>query len=117
MAERIGIARTSLLYFAAPDEYSSGFFVFETDLSTLDIMTNFTEYQRTAFFGRSFEELMLCFGYRTEQLIGKRVLDCPSGPSPFVAKAHALGIQATGVDPMFYRGTNETLVIRVGPVG
>ena len=66
-------------------------------------MTDFTEYKRTAFLGRSFEELLLCFGYEAEQLIGKQVLDCPSGPSSFVAKANALGIDAVGVDPMYYR--------------
>lgn len=67
-------------------------------------MTAFAEYKQTAFFGRSFEELLLCFGLSIDDLIGKRVLDCPAGPSSFVAEANALGIDAIGVDPMFYRG-------------
>ena len=67
-------------------------------------MTAFTEYQRTSFFGRPFEELLRCFGFDAKALQGRRMLDCPSGPSSFVAEANELGIDAVGVDPMYYRG-------------
>lgn len=55
------------------------------------------------FFGRPYAELLKCFGVAEEQLVGKRVLECPSGPSSFVAEACARGCEATGVDPLFYR--------------
>lgn len=67
-------------------------------------MTAFTEYKRTSFFGRPFEELLRCFGFQLPELRGLRVLDCPAGPSSFVARANELGIDAVGADPMYYRG-------------
>lgn len=55
------------------------------------------------FFGRPYSELMRCFGLDETALVGKSVLECPSGPSSFVAEANACGISAVGVDPLFYR--------------
>lgn len=66
-------------------------------------MQPFTKFKRTSFFGRPYEELLRCFGYNEVDLIGRTVLECPSGPSSFVARANAVGIKATGVDPVFNR--------------
>lgn len=55
------------------------------------------------FFGRPYRELLKCFGFEEKELIGRSVLECPSGPSSFVAEANAVGIEAIGVDPVFYR--------------
>lgn len=66
-------------------------------------MKNFTQFTRTSFFGRPYEELLLCFGFEGREIIGKEILECPSGPSSFVAQANKAGALATGVDPMFYR--------------
>ena len=57
-----------------------------------------------SFFGRPFEELLKCFGLTRGELRRRRVLECPSGPSSFVAEATRLGVDAVGVDPLFYRG-------------
>ncbi len=56
-----------------------------------------------SFFGRPFSELMRCFGLSLSDLRGLSILECPSGPSSFVAEATRLGLRAAGVDPLFYR--------------
>lgn len=67
-------------------------------------MTSFIkDFQAISFFGRPFQELLRCFGLRSEQLLGQRVLECPSGPSSFVAEAIRRGVETVGVDPLFYR--------------
>jgi len=58
------------------------------------------------FFGRPYSELLKCFGLEEVDLIGKSVLECPSGPSSFVAEANSVGIRAVGVDPIFYRSAS-----------
>lgn len=55
------------------------------------------------FFGRPYAELLKCFGLEESELIGRSVLECPSGPSSFVAEANRVGVKAVGVDPIFYR--------------
>lgn len=67
-------------------------------------MHPFVQYDhQISFFGRPYAELLRCFGVSEAQLRGKRVLDCPAGPSSFVAEANRRGIEAVGVDPLFYR--------------
>jgi hypothetical protein len=39
-----------------------------------------------AFLGRTFEEYVRLFDLDPEALVGRRVLDCPSGPASFVAE-------------------------------
>jgi len=56
-----------------------------------------------AFFGRPYAELMRAFGLDEPALRAQSVLECPSGPSSFVAEACRRGIRATGADPLFYR--------------
>ncbi|EDY82431.1 hypothetical protein VDG1235_2053 [Verrucomicrobiia bacterium DG1235] len=64
---------------------------------------NLIELNSIYFFGRPYAELLKCFGLEEAELIGKSVLECPSGPSSFVLEANAAGIGAIGVDPLFYR--------------
>lgn len=66
-------------------------------------MKSFAHFTQTSFFGRPYEELLLCFGLEENDLKGKEILECPSGPSSFVVDANQAGILATGCDPMFYR--------------
>lgn len=54
-----------------------------------------------AFLGRTFEEYAAFFDLEAAALAGRRVLDCPAGPSGFVAGASARGASAVGVDPVF----------------
>ncbi len=71
---------------------------------TVFIMSqNLFELNRIFFFGRPYSELLKCFGVEEAALVGKSVLECPSGPSSFVAEANAKGIDAIGIDPLFYR--------------
>ncbi len=62
-----------------------------------------SSYQGVSFFGRPYQELLRCFGLVEPELRGKTVLECPSGPSSFVAEASRRGIECVGVDPLFYR--------------
>ena len=62
---------------------------------------------RMQFFGRLAADYQAMFGVTLESLKGKRVLDCPSGPSSFVAQACAVGVDAVGVDPLYVHGANE----------
>ncbi|MDQ8202774.1 hypothetical protein [Pelagicoccus sp. SDUM812003] len=67
-------------------------------------MTHFlSTLSSVSFFGRPYGELLKCFGLDESELIGKSVLECPAGPSSFVAEANQRGIRAIGIDPLFYR--------------
>lgn len=67
-------------------------------------MTKLIDNSRTFFFGRSYYEIISCFGLDDSSLTGKSILDCPAGPSSFAAEANDRGIAVTAFDPMFYRG-------------
>lgn len=51
--------------------------------------------------GRTFEEYCAFFNLDIHALQGKKVLDCPSGVSSFVAKANAHNIHAQGCDLIY----------------
>lgn len=68
--------------------------------------TNLIESSKIYFFGRPYAELLKCFGLTEQELAGRSVLECPSGPSSFVAEANQAGIRAVGVDPLFYRSAD-----------
>ncbi len=51
--------------------------------------------------GRTFEEYMAFFNLNPNTLRGKKVLDCPSGVSSFIADAKALNIDAHGCDIIY----------------
>lgn len=54
-----------------------------------------------AFFGRTLAEYLQMFALDLEKLRGGKILDVASGPGSFVAEALALGLDATGCDPMY----------------
>lgn len=51
--------------------------------------------------GRTFEEYLAFFDLDVADLSAKRVLDCPSGASSFVAEAKKLQIDAKGCDKLY----------------
>ena len=59
------------------------------------------------FFGRLASTYHAMFGVTVEQLRGLRVLDCPGGPSSFVAEACAAGAHAVAVDPLYAHTAEE----------
>ena len=57
--------------------------------------------KQVAFFGRTLAEYLKMFSLDLEALRGLKVLDVASGPGSFVAEALAMGLDATGCDPMY----------------
>lgn len=57
--------------------------------------------EEIAFFGRTLNEYLGMFAITLDELKGKKILDCPSGPASFVAEATRLGIDAVGCDPLY----------------
>lgn len=57
--------------------------------------------QSVAFFGRTLAEYLEMFALNLESLRGLKILDVASGPGSFVAEALAMGLDATGCDPMY----------------
>jgi hypothetical protein len=55
----------------------------------------------TAFYGRTFEEYCRLFDLEPAALQGRRVLDCPGGPSSFAAVAATIGADPVAVDPVY----------------
>jgi SAM-dependent methyltransferase len=54
-----------------------------------------------AFFGRTLAEYLQMFALEIDELRGRKILDVASGPGSFVAEALALGLDATGCDPIY----------------
>ena len=73
-----------------------------------------TEFQLSsvAFFGRTFDEYCQFFGLDGPCLHGRSVLDVAAGPSSFTAEAHARGLHAVAVDPL-YGFSADTLTAHV----
>lgn len=57
--------------------------------------------RQVAFFGRTLAEYVQMFGLDLDELRGKKILDVASGPGSFVAEALAMGLDATGCDPLY----------------
>ncbi|MCK4911331.1 MAG: hypothetical protein KAR83_06800, partial [Thermodesulfovibrionales bacterium] len=57
--------------------------------------------EHIAFLGRTFQEYLDMFGLTSDALRGETVLDCPAGPSSFVAEARSMGIKAIACDPCY----------------
>lgn len=57
--------------------------------------------RQVAFFGRTLAEYLQMFALDLKELRCRRILDVASGPGSFVAEALALGLDATGCDPMY----------------
>jgi hypothetical protein len=64
---------------------------------------------RVVFVGRTLSEYKEFLDLDIDSLKGSKVLDCPSGPSSFVAEANRMGIKAVGCDS-FYDLPLEQLV-------
>ena len=56
---------------------------------------------RVVFVGRTLSEYKEFLDLDIESLKGSKVLDCPSGPSSFVAEANRMGIRAVGCDSSY----------------
>jgi hypothetical protein len=65
------------------------------------------ELDRFVFLGRTWEEYLLIFDIKEEQLIGKHVLDCPGGACSFTAVANQKGIRAAAIDAAYYYSIEE----------
>ena len=65
--------------------------------------------ERVVFVGRTLSEYKDFLDLDIDYLKGLKVLDCPSGPSSFVAEANRMGIRAVGCD-FFYDLPLEQLV-------
>ena len=57
-------------------------------------------FPRIVFLGRSAAEYRSIWGLAPEDLVGRRVLDCPCGPAGFVAACRKIGAEAVGCDPV-----------------
>ena len=59
------------------------------------------ELSSVALFGRGFDEYLRMFALDPAALAARRLLDVAAGPSSFTAEAHARGLAAVAVDPMY----------------
>jgi len=57
---------------------------------------------RIVFIGRTFDEYMSMFNLTQEDLVGRKILDCPAGACSFTAKANQLGADVTATDIAYY---------------
>jgi SAM-dependent methyltransferase len=57
--------------------------------------------KQVAFFGRTLPEYLKMLSLDLESLRGLKILDVASGPGSFIAEAVAMGLDATGCDPMY----------------
>lgn len=67
-----------------------------------NINSNFLQLNKVVFYGRTLLEYQQMFELDDLSLLKKyKILDCPAGPSSFVAEASKRGIHAIGCDPLF----------------
>jgi hypothetical protein len=66
-------------------------------------------YEYVLFFGRTLPEYEAMFGLDISQWKGSKVLDCPSGPSSFVAEARKQGVFAFGCDPIYKNSIEQMM--------
>lgn len=64
---------------------------------------------KIVFFGRTFAEYQQMFSFTVEELQGKRILDCPSGPDSFVAEGFQQGLEVIGCDPVYVNKSAQDL--------
>lgn len=50
---------------------------------------------RIVFIGRTWDEYMRMFGLTKEDLVGRKILDCPAGACSFTAVSNQLGMDVT----------------------
>ncbi|ABO66956.1 hypothetical protein [Geobacillus thermodenitrificans] len=54
------------------------------------------------FIGRIWDEYMRMFGLTKEELVGRKILDCPAGACSFTAVSNQLGMDVTACDIAYY---------------
>jgi hypothetical protein len=62
---------------------------------------------RVFFFGRTFGDYVSMFDLHVEALKGKRILDCPAGPSAFACCGAERGIEIVACDSMYEHSAEE----------
>lgn len=72
------------------------------------VMGDMITVDHVLFFGRDYDEILAILLLDEQNLAGKRILDCPSGPDAFVAEANRRNLDVTGCDPM-YQGTAKEI--------
>ncbi|GIM47686.1 hypothetical protein DNHGIG_32350 [Collibacillus ludicampi] len=65
------------------------------------------ELNHIVFLGRTWDEYLLMFNLSKDELIGRRILDCPGGACSFTATANKYGIKAFSVDSAYYNTPEE----------
>lgn len=74
----------------------------EEDSNNNNINSNYLQLDKVVFYGRTLSEYQQMFDLDDLSLLnGYKILDCPAGPSSFVAEANKQGIHAVGCDPLF----------------
>lgn len=57
---------------------------------------------RIVFLGRTWEEYLLIFNLSKGDLLGRKILDCPSGACAFTVHANQHGADGTATDIVYY---------------
>lgn len=76
-------------------------------MTETDRTTERFEVEGFALIGRTFEEYVRMFDLDPSDLVGRSVLDCPSGVGSFVRTANERGIDTTGVDVVYGQSAVE----------
>lgn len=63
--------------------------------------SNYLHLGRVVFYGRTLSEYEQMFDLNITRYTQHKILDCPAGPSSFVAEANKLGVKVVGCDPLF----------------
>ena len=63
--------------------------------------------ERIVFIGRTFEEYLDMFSLSTEELRGKKILDCPAGGCSFTAIGNKSGLNVTACDIAYYHSGED----------
>lgn len=63
--------------------------------------------ERIVFIGRTFDEYMDMFALSTEELTGKKILDCPGGACSFTSTGHEQNLDIMAADIAYHFEANE----------
>jgi hypothetical protein len=69
-------------------------------------------FNHVLFFGRDYDEVLAMVALTEADLVGEKILDCPSGPDAFVAGAAQRGFDVIGCDPLYNKPREE--IVRQG---
>lgn len=68
---------------------------------------NKLDLSRIVFIGRTFDEYMLMFNLSKNELLERRILDCPAGACSFTAVANQLGADVTATDIAYFHPSKQ----------